>query len=93
MIEKKEGIQRVMIDGQEVALKHDFLGWRIIRPFRNMDGSINWKNVISGGSWIKLAVVTIVVGILLGAMFEYYSQLLLLNKCLAALNDSVILFP
>ena len=86
-------IHRVIVNESEVALKYDFMGWRVVLPFRNSDGSLNWKNIISGGSWIKLFITMGLVAIILGAMFEYYSQLILLNKCLAALNDSVILLP
>jgi len=94
MIEKKENdIHRVKVNGEEVTLKHDFLGWRVVHLFRNSDGSLNWKNIISGGSWIKMFITFFIVAVILGAMFEYYSQLNLLTKCLAALNDSVILIP
>jgi len=86
-------IKKVIVDGREIFLKHDFLGYRVVHPYRNTDGSINWKNVISGGSWIKLAVTAVIVGILVGAIFEYYSHVTLLAKCLTALDDSVILFP
>ena len=86
-------IKRVEVEGSEVSLKHDFLGWRVVHQFRNADGSLNWRNIISGGSWIKLGITLAIVGVIVGAMFEYYSQLTLLTKCLAALNDSVILFP
>jgi len=91
--EKENDIHRVVVSGEEVALKKDFMGWRIVRPFRNSNGSLNWKNIISGGSWIKFFIMLFIVVVIIGAMFEYYSQLNLLTKCLTALNDSVILIP
>jgi len=94
MSNKKENeIHRVVVQGTDVALKHDFTGWRVVRPYKNADGSRNWKNIIAGGSWIKFFAVVGFVVIILGAIFEYVSQLNLLTKCLTALNDSVILFP
>jgi hypothetical protein len=91
MSKKESDIKRVTVGDVEVSLKHDFMGWRVVHPLRNPDGSLNWKNIISGGSWFKLIFVAILVAILLGAMFEYYSKNLLLTKCLQALNDSIIL--
>ena len=100
-------IHSVIVNESEVFLKHDFTGWRVVRPFKNDLSkpivsfspfkinwkNINWKNLIAGGSWIKLIAVMVVVVTILGAMFEYYSHLILLTKCLTALNDTVILIP
>jgi len=94
MGKKEDEIYKVFVNGtHEVRLKHDFLGWRVVHPWKNTDGSINWKNLISGGSWMKLLITIGFVIIILGAMLEYASQLSLLTKCLAALNDTVILIP
>ena len=30
---------------EKVYLKKDFLGWRVVHPIKNEDGSYNWFNV------------------------------------------------
>jgi len=88
---KEDSIHRIVVEGEEVALKKDFMGWRVVHPIRNTDGSINWFNFFTGGSWIKLIIIIFIIGVILGFIQEYVSHLNLLTKCLTALNDSVVL--
>jgi hypothetical protein len=89
----KSKVEKVKIGDAEIVLKKDFLGWRVIHPWKNPDGSWNWENFIAGGSWYKLIFTIIIVAVIVGVIFEYVSQLKLLTSCLTALNDSVILIP
>ena len=88
-----KGVHTTIVDGEEVLLKKNILGWHVVHPWKNKDGSINWENFLAGGSWIKLLLMAAWVGIMVGAIFEYTSHATLLTKCLAALNDSIILVP
>lgn len=36
-------------EGERVYLKKDFIGWRVIEPWKNEDGSINKFNLLLGG--------------------------------------------
>lgn len=42
-----------MPEKEEVLLKRDFEGWRVVYPFKNSDGSWNWKNILTGGKGWK----------------------------------------
>ena len=35
-------------EAEKVYLKKDFLGWRVVHPIKNEDGSLNWFNLIFG---------------------------------------------
>ena len=48
---------------EKVYLKKDLLGWRVVNPIRNEDGSINWFNLICGS---KSNVVFLVIISMLG---------------------------
>jgi hypothetical protein len=42
-------METIELNGEKVHLKKDYFGWRIIYPYRNEDGSINWINLLFGG--------------------------------------------
>lgn len=53
---------------EKIYLRKDFLGYRIVHPIRNEDGSINWFNAIFGG---KRNLVLLIFMLLLFALFAY----------------------
>lgn len=81
-------IEEITLKGDRVFLKKSFLGWKVVYPYK-VDGKINWKNLISGGHWIKLISVIFLVAIILLAIQEYYSNLKLASACLRALPDYI----
>lgn len=83
-------IEKVVINQEQVHLKKDSLGWHVVHPIKNEDGSINWKNLIAGGSWGKLILIIIFVLICLGAIHEVSSVYKIANDCL--LNSSTFQF-
>ncbi|MFP4457177.1 MAG: hypothetical protein ACLFPS_05900 [Clostridia bacterium] len=85
----KNKIKEVLIDGERINLKKSNLGWKVVHPIKNPDGSINWKNLITGGSWWNLLIVAFLVIIILSAINEYYSNVKLASACLRALPDSI----
>jgi len=64
-------MERLKINNEEVVLKKDFSGWRVVYPIKNPDGSINWKNLLIGGSWFNLIKVILVVGLILFIIYSY----------------------
>jgi hypothetical protein len=36
-------------ENEKVYLKKDWLGWRVVAPVKNEDGSWNWFNIVFGG--------------------------------------------
>ena len=74
-------IHKVEIDNKEVFISQRGESFKVIKPFKNSDGTINWFNVLTGGSWGNLIMVGIVILILIGLLNEYSSNLNLLLDC------------
>lgn len=36
-------------EGEKVYLKKDFIGWRVVDPWKDEQGRINWFNLLLGG--------------------------------------------
>lgn len=86
-----KGIKEAIIEGEKIYMKKSpLLGWRIVHPIK-IDGKINWKNLISGGSWYKLVGTIIFVLLMIGAITEYSNAVRIANECL--LNKPVIIMP
>jgi orotate phosphoribosyltransferase-like protein len=82
-------MEKIKIGDESIYLGKDFLGWKVVHPIK-IDGKINWKNLISGGSWIKLIGIIVFVLILLGAIFEVRNIIQIANTCL---NQSINYLP
>ena len=77
-----KNINKITINNEEIYLKKSgVFGWGIVYPYR-IDGKINWKNLISGGSWIKLIIILFAVLIILGGISEYSTAVKMANECL-----------
>lgn len=76
-----EKILDTEIEGKRVFLKRTKKGFRIVYPYK-IDDKINWKNVIAGGSWFNLIKVVIIVGLILGCVWEYSKAVNIANQCL-----------
>jgi hypothetical protein len=75
-------IHRIALNGEDIALQRDFMGFRVVHPIRNQDGSINWYNLLTGGHWIRLVTVIFIIIIILGAINEYWGHYTMLKECL-----------
>jgi len=74
-----------------VYLKRTKLGGcRIIHPYKNEDGTINWFNVWTGGSWFNLINVVVVVLLLLSLSYGYYHDT---KACRELIYDPCKLLP
>jgi hypothetical protein len=82
------------IDGEKIYLKKGNMGLSIVHPLKSYlkerNGEINWKNLISGGSWIKLGITLFIILIILGCIFEYSNTLKVANDCLNATRINYI---
>ena len=81
-------IKEVEIEGNKIYLKKDFFGWRTVNPIKNSDGSINWKNLLFGGSWIKAISILFIVAIILLCLYDYSNAIKIGNECL---NKSTVI--
>ncbi len=68
----------------KVYLKKDGSIYRVVHPIKNEDGSINWFNLATGGSWKNVIILGVVVAIILGFLFESSSNVKILQDQLAS---------
>ena len=63
-------------EGEKIYLKKDFLGWRVIEPWRNPNGKLNLTNVFFGGKKgiFFLIIVLIIVFLLYFGINELVAQ-------------------
>lgn len=85
-------MEEINLGGERIFLKKDRLGWRVVHPIK-IDGKINWKNFLFGGSYIKPVITLGFLFIVLMAMQEYVNTLRLVTACLRALPDYIDLTP
>ena len=75
-------MERFYLDGELICFnKSKIFGWSVIHPWKNDDGSINWFNIITGGSWANLFLWAFITAIIVGVIFEYTSNLNTLIGC------------
>lgn len=77
---------KIEIEDEIVYLRKTFLGWGTIFPHK-INGKINWKNLIAGGSWIKLIITITIILIILGCLSEWSEAIKIANQCL---NNPII---
>lgn len=94
MEEKKEKkIFRVeeLPEKENIYLRKDILGWHIVHPIRNEDGTLNWNNLIFGGK--RNALMTLILClILLGLVFAYSHDVNKINKHYEYISANPIMF-
>jgi hypothetical protein len=73
----------LQVDNREVTLKETRKGFRVVYPIRNKDNSINYRNLFAGGSWWNLLIIALIVGLILGCVWEYSHNINLLKECIA----------
>ena len=52
-------------------VKKGFDGYRVVFPIKNEDGSLNWFNILTGGNWMKVAKLILIVLLVLGMSWSY----------------------
>lgn len=80
-------IEKINLNDETIHLKKSYDGWRVVYPLKNEDGSYNWFNIITGGSYWKLFTVLLIVAIILGVIWEYHTNLSYCAKVLSNIND------
>lgn len=80
----KNKIKKIEIENEIVYLKSGILGYTVVYPIKNKDGTINWKNLLAGGSWLKLFFVVGLCAIIILAIFEYVWNL---KYCASIINN------
>ena len=76
--------KEIEIDGEKIDLKKSkWFGWGVVNPIK-LEGKINWKNLIAGGSYLKLGIVAFIILVILGFFWEYATIYKLYDLCQAA---------
>jgi len=70
--------------------KSKWFRYRLIFPNKNSDGTINWFNLLTGGSWGNVIGVAVIVLVMIGLVLAYKHDVAALveccNKCTNLLN-------
>lgn len=83
-------VYEINLNGERIFLRKTFLGWATINPVNKvlkgnnlepLDKKTNLKNLLIGGSWIKLGIVVFVILVVLGSLWEYRHAVGLFNQC------------
>ena len=67
-----------------IYAEKDRFGWKIVHPVRNPDGSINWFNLWTGGSWWNVVKVAGVLAIIGFVTWSYFRDI---NTCLEVMKN------
>ena len=75
-----EGIinARDLPEDERIHLKKSFDGWRVVYPFKNEDGTLNFFNLLTGGSYWNLLKVGMLLFLILGLTYGYLHDM---NAC------------
>jgi hypothetical protein len=83
----RTGIEEVITKkGDKIEIKKSFDTWKVVYPVKNKDGTWNWFNLLTGGSWIKLLIMIVIVFIVIGCVYEYSIAVEKANDCITKLN-------
>lgn len=74
-------------NNEKIWMKKSMGEWKVVYPITNEDGSINWFNLITGGSWIKLLIVIVIVLMIIGVFYEYTTNLNFCNQLINNINN------
>jgi hypothetical protein len=74
-------MDKVYLRGEEIFFNKGLLGWSVVHPMRNPDKTINWFNLLTGGSWWNLMGVAVITFLLAAAIIEYTSNINILIGC------------
>jgi len=87
---KMKKIDKINIDGEDIYLRKTFLGWGVVNPIK-INGKVNWKNLIAGGSWIKLGILVFIVLVIIFCLYDYANAIKVANECIYRLNQQAIM--
>ena len=77
----RKGIKGIEIEGERLNLKKGIFGYRIVHPIKNEDGSTNWFNLITGGSWGNVFKIMAIIFLLLFICWAYKNDVQSLVEC------------
>lgn len=82
-------IKEVYMNDERIFMKKKFGRWKVVYPSK-VDGKIHWRNFLAGSSWWNLLWIAIVVGIIIGCIYEYSIAIKTANTCLEQLKIPLV---
>jgi hypothetical protein len=77
-----DNIKKIEIDGESLFIKKSkIFGWGFVYPIK-IDGKLNWKNILIGGSWFNVIKLLVIILLLAGCLNEYSNAINVANECL-----------
>lgn len=90
-------MEKIEVKGEQIYLKKDILGWRIVHPVKNPDtGKINYPNLIFGGkrNLVMLIIILLLTLMISGGIKELISNYKdIAEKPCKYCNESLNLIP
>lgn len=83
----KEPIEKIR---EGLYIKKSFDGYRVVYPYKNDDGTINWFSILTGGNWWKLVKLLFLLAIILGVSFSYAHDT---KNCREMISNPCKIFP
>jgi len=70
-----------MVTTDYKVVEDPILKYRLVFPIKNRDGSINWFNLLTGGSWGRLIITLLICAALVASVFIYKHDVSSLVEC------------
>ena len=76
-------LHKIRLDSHDVFISQRGRtdNFKVVKPYINEDGSINWFNLLTGGSWWNLVITAVIVIVVLGVLYEYSLNIQTLLDC------------
>ena len=71
-------------------VKKSFDGYRVVHPWENENGTINWFNVFTGGSYWNLIKLLVILAIIFGMVYSYVHDI---GNCINLQNNICSYLP
>lgn len=77
-------VEDIPFDENIKLKKSKLFGWGVVYPWRNDDGTFNWKHFLVGGSWLNFIGMVLFIAILILLAVEYNQNL---QTCTEVINQ------
>jgi formylmethanofuran dehydrogenase subunit D len=83
----RKGIKELELDnGDKIEVRKSGGSYKVVKPIVNKDGSWNWFNLLTGGSWANIIILAIIIGVIILCFTHYAEAIRVANECL--MNES-----
>ena len=83
-------VDTIYIDTGVNVVRDKLFGYRIVHPIKNKDGTLNWKNLLIGGSWGNLLMVVALVALMVYLVWQYNQDISQAVECCNAACTNLV---